>query len=86
MDLSLTVGAAEQDKKRKTKDERRRKAKEDRKNKIKEQAHQKSLAPSQKHLKQVEKKNTEGNKEQLNMDLLKAMNVAEKLTFIKSTA
>jgi hypothetical protein len=54
--------------------------------KIKEQAHQKSLAPSQKHLKQVEKKNTEGNKEQLNMDLLKAMNVAEKLTFIKSTA
>ncbi len=34
----------------------------------------------------MEKKNTEGNKEQLNMDLLKAMNVAEKLTFIKSTA
>jgi hypothetical protein len=63
MDLSLSVGAAEQDKKRKNKEERRRKAKEDRKNKLKEQAHQKSLAPSQKHLKQVEKKNLEGNKE-----------------------
>jgi len=36
MDLSLTIGAAEQEKKRKTKDERRRKAKEERKNKLKE--------------------------------------------------
>jgi nucleolar complex protein 3 len=86
MDLSLNIGSAEQDRKRKTKDERRRKAKEERKNKLKEQSHQKALAPSQKHLKQVEKKNTESNKEQLDMELLKAMNVAEKLTFIRSTA
>ena len=47
----MSVGAADQEKKRKNKEERRRKAKEDRKNKLKEQAHQKSLAPSQKHLK-----------------------------------
>ena len=51
MDLSLNIGSAEQDRKRKTKDERRRKAKEERKNKLKEQSHQKALAPSQKHLK-----------------------------------
>jgi hypothetical protein len=36
MDLSLSIGAADQDKKRKNKEERRRKAKEERKNKLKE--------------------------------------------------
>ncbi len=83
MDISVSLG--EQDKKRKSKEERRRKAKEERKGKLKEQALQRAIAPSQKHLKQVERKNNEAHKEQLSMDLLKQMNIAEKLSFIKAT-
>ena len=83
MDLSVSIG--EQDKKRKVKEGRRRQAKEERKNKLKEQHHQKALEPSQKHLKLVEKKSAESNKEMLTMELLKEMNIAQKLSFIKAT-
>jgi hypothetical protein len=71
MDLSI----GEQYKKRKAKEERRRKAKDERKNKLKEQAHQRALEPAQKHLKQVQTRKVELNKEQLTVELMREMSL-----------
>eukprot|EP00347_Sterkiella_histriomuscorum_P017847 403347746 len=83
---SINISQQDFDKKRKSKEERRRQVKETRKNKLKEHANQKQVNPQKSFEKHLEKKKTEENKEQLTKELMKEMNIAQKLSYIKATS
>ena len=82
--IDIALSAADLDRKRKIKEQKRRQVKEERKNKVKDHNVQKNLGTKKTHEQVIEQKRKEMNKEQLNMELIKDMNIAEKLGLIKA--